>query len=74
MCPRDEGAGTAADWYSPGRTGNTICGSLIGHPHTAFEQQLFDIAVAEAEPRGEPHAVADDFGREAIVLVTLGSG
>jgi hypothetical protein len=36
------------------------------------EQQLFNIPVAETEPVIQPHAVADDLGREAVVRVAVG--
>jgi hypothetical protein len=35
----------------------------------AGKQQLFNIAIAEAEPEIEPDRVADDLGREAMILV-----
>jgi hypothetical protein len=41
---------------------------LIGHCHTTFEQQLFDVAVAEAEAEVQPHGVADDLNRRTMVL------
>jgi hypothetical protein len=36
------------------------------------EQQLFNIPVAETAPVIQPDAVADDFGREAVVLIAVG--
>jgi hypothetical protein len=47
---------------------------LVGHRDTAFEEDLFHVAVAQGEATGEPDAVADDFARKAVVLVTLGVG
>jgi hypothetical protein len=45
---------------------------LIRHDDATGKQQLFDIPVAEAEPIVEPDAMANDFGRKAVVLVSLG--
>jgi hypothetical protein len=44
---------------------------LIGHDDSTFKQQLFDIAEAEAKPKVQPHRVADDFRRKAVVLISL---
>ena len=46
--------------------------SLIGHHHAAFQQQLFDIAETQAESEVQPHGVADDLCREAVVLIVVG--
>jgi hypothetical protein len=35
-------------------------------------QQLFDIAIAEAEAEIQPHRMTDDLGWEAVMLVTVG--
>jgi hypothetical protein len=47
---------------------------FVGHDHPAYEQQLFHIAVAQAKAEVQPHTVADDFGREAMVLVRMDRG
>ena len=47
---------------------------FIGHDHAAFQQQLFDIAEAQAEPEVELHGVADDLDREVVILIFRGSG
>ena len=44
---------------------------FIGHDDPTGEQQLFDVAIAEAEAEIEPHRMADDLGREPVVLVRL---
>jgi hypothetical protein len=44
---------------------------FIGHDDATGEQELFHISVAEAEAEIEPDRVADDLGREAVVLVTV---
>jgi hypothetical protein len=48
--------------------------SLVSHEDTPDEEQLFDVSVAQAEPIIEPHAMANDFHRKAIVLVSLRGG
>jgi hypothetical protein len=45
---------------------------FIGHDHPTGQQQLFDIAVAETEPVVQPHAMADDPDRKAVILVAVG--
>jgi hypothetical protein len=44
---------------------------LIHRDNPACEQQLFAITIAEAEAKGEPAAVADDFSGKAVVFVAL---
>ena len=46
---------------------------LVGDDDSPGEHQLFDIAVAGAEPEGEPDAVTDDLGRKSMRLVRVGS-
>jgi len=46
--------------------------SLIDHYHAPFHQPLFDIAEAQAEAEVQPHGVADDLDRKAVVLVVVG--
>jgi hypothetical protein len=45
---------------------------FVGYDELAAEQQPFDIAVAEAEGKGQSDAMADDLGREAVVFVQVG--
>jgi len=40
-----------------GQTPALLADGLMGHHHTQFKQQLFDIAEAEAEPKVQPHGV-----------------
>jgi hypothetical protein len=47
---------------------------FIGHDPPTSEQEFFHITVAETEAAGPPDAVADDRGREAMVLVAVGEG
>ena len=42
---------------------------LIGWGHSAFRQQIFDVAQAEGEPEVEPNCLVDDHGRETIPAV-----
>src|SRR5215813_12142253 len=45
---------------------------FIRHDHAAFHQQLFPIAEAQAEPKVQPHGVADDVaGNPVILIVTV---
>jgi hypothetical protein len=41
--------------------------SFVRHDDCAFMQQLCDIADAQAEAKGQPHGVANDFSRNAVV-------
>jgi len=45
--------------------------SLIGYNHATDKQEFLHIAVAEAETEIEPHRVADDLGRKAVVLIAV---
>jgi hypothetical protein len=47
---------------------------LVGDDDATGEQELFHITVAETEPEIQPDAVADNLGREAVVLVAVGEG
>jgi hypothetical protein len=47
---------------------------LIRQDDAAFGHQLFDVPVAQAEPKVEPDTVADDLGREPMALVGIGCG
>src|SRR5208283_4283481 len=42
---------------------------LIGHGHSAFRQQIFDVAQAEGEPEVEPYRLVNDLRRETISVV-----
>src|SRR5271165_1127853 len=39
---------------------------LVGHRHSAFRQQIFDVAQAEGEPEVEPYCLVNDLGREPV--------
>jgi len=47
---------------------------LRRHDHSAFQQQLFHITEAQAEPKIQPHGVADDLCRKPMVLIARGWG
>ena len=42
---------------------------LVGHGHPALGHQFLDVAIADGEPKIQPGAVADDFGREAVAAI-----
>src|SRR5271165_1610763 len=42
---------------------------LIGHRHSAFRQQIFDVAQAEGEPKIEPYSLVNDLRRETISAI-----
>src|SRR5271154_5043208 len=42
---------------------------LIRHRHSAFRQQIFDVAQAEGEPEVEPYRLVNDLRRETISAV-----
>jgi hypothetical protein len=47
---------------------------LIGHEDRTHEPQRFDVAVAQTEAGVEPHTMAEDVDRKAVLLVTLSVG
>jgi hypothetical protein len=47
---------------------------LVGHEHPPDEQEVLDLAGAEAEPVVRPDAMTDELDREAVVLVAVGRG
>jgi hypothetical protein len=49
-----------------------LANRFIRHEDAAGKQQIFDIPVAEAEPVVQPHTMADDLDRKAIILVAVG--
>src|SRR6185437_4991545 len=42
---------------------------LVRHRHSAFRQQIFDVAQAEGEPEVKPYRLLNDLGRETIPAV-----
>jgi hypothetical protein len=46
---------------------------LVGNHHTALGQHQLNIPEAEAERVVQPNGVADDFGREAVMVVRIRS-
>src|SRR5258708_26841043 len=47
---------------------------LISHDDSAFKKQLFDITKTQAESEVQPHGVADDLHRKAVVLIVVRRG
>src|SRR5215471_17203887 len=41
----------------------------IGHDYAAFKEELFHIAEAQAEPKVQPHRMADDLNRKSVILI-----
>ena len=42
---------------------------LVGHSHSTFCQQIFDVAQAEREPEVVPNGLLNDLGREPVTRV-----
>ena len=42
---------------------------LLAHGDASFDEELFDIAVAQQEAGGEPHGMADALAGNALPLV-----
>jgi hypothetical protein len=67
----------------PGTTAPELIGKILsklptpfahhcmGHHDATGEQELFHIAIAEAETEIQPAPVADDLGWEAVILVSV---
>src|SRR5215467_11748607 len=49
-----------------------LADGLMGHVDAALEQECLHVAVAQREAIIEPDAMANDFPREAVVLVAFG--
>jgi hypothetical protein len=47
---------------------------FVRHEYTTPEPQCFDVAVAEAAAAGQPDTMADDFDREAVMLMAVSGG
>ena len=45
---------------------------FVGHDDPTREQELFDIAIAQAEAEVQPDAMADDLGWETVMFVAVG--
>jgi hypothetical protein len=48
-----------------------LANGFIGHRDPTREEQLFDIAITEAETEAQPDSMADNLGWEAVVLVAI---
>jgi hypothetical protein len=51
-----------------------LVNGLIGHDHSTLKQELSDITKAQAESEVQPHGVADNLGRKAVILICRGGG
>jgi hypothetical protein len=49
-----------------------IAHGLVGQQDATFRHQLFDIPVAQAKAKIQPHAAADDLCWEAMALIQVG--
>jgi hypothetical protein len=49
-----------------------LADGLIGYGNPTGQEQLFDIPIAEAEPKVEPHAMANDLNRKAVMFISVG--
>ena len=49
-----------------------LADGFVGDDDSTGKQQLFDIPIAQAEAVIQPHAVADDLGRETGVFIRVG--
>ena len=47
---------------------------FVRHEHATDAEELFDIAVAQTKTAIQPHGMADDFSRKAVILVSIGGG
>jgi predicted GNAT family acetyltransferase len=46
----------------------------MGNDDSAFKQELFDITKTQTESEVQPHGVADDLHRKAVILIFRGGG
>ena len=47
---------------------------FVRHEHATDEEELFDIAVAQTKTARQPHGMAEDCSRKAVILVSIGGG
>ena len=48
-----------------------LADGLIRDDHSTFEEELFDIALAQAEAVVQPDTMADDLGRKLMVFIQV---
>jgi hypothetical protein len=46
-----------------------LANRLVGDGDSTFQEYLFDVAKAQAEPKIQPHRMADDLDRKAVILI-----
>ena len=49
-----------------------LADGLIGYDYATFKEKFFHITEAEAEAKVQPHGMADDFHRKAVILIGVG--
>jgi len=49
-----------------------LADGFVGHHNPTCKEQLFDVAVTQAEAEVQPDTMADNLRREAVVLVAVG--
>ena len=57
-----------------GRASGAAPDDACGHDDCAFQQERFDSAIAQAEPKVQPHGMADDFRGKTMGLIAVGWG
>src|SRR5262245_23200748 len=50
-----------------------LANRVVGDDDSAFQEYLVDVAKAQAEPEVQPHGVADDLDRKAMILIFCGN-
>ena len=62
-------AGSKAFGIGPAELLRPISNGFVGYRNPALSHDLFDVAIAQAEAKVKPHAVADDFRRESAAVI-----
>ena len=68
------GGCAAIDWHIAAHISAPFSDRFRRDDDFPGEQQLFDIAKAQAEAEIQPDAVADDFSREVVGLIAVSGG
>jgi hypothetical protein len=50
-----------------------LADGFVGHPDATFTEELFHIPEAQTEPKVQPHGVANNLYRKAVILIFDGS-
>jgi hypothetical protein len=73
LVPRSWTAATELIGIRLAKLATPLADGFIRHPDATFTQELFDIAEAQTKPKVQPHGVADDLDRKAVILIFGGS-